>query len=94
MENLHRQQRAKLLMEQAGQSHNPAPSGEELKINPSSEAEQAQMAALAAMRAVAAGLQRAESPMSDHSSGGEDDEDDDEEEQYNNMMGSEEEEQM
>ncbi|KAI7795422.1 AT-rich interactive domain-containing protein 3A [Triplophysa rosa] len=94
MENLHRQQRAKLLMEQAGQSHSPAPSGEELKRNPASEAEQAQMAALAAMRAVAAGLQRAESPMSDHSSGGEDDEDDDEEERYNNMMGSEEEEQI
>ncbi|XP_065097864.1 AT-rich interactive domain-containing protein 3A [Paramisgurnus dabryanus] len=96
MENLHRQQRAKLLMEQAGQSNGPAPSGEELKLNSTSDAEQAQMAALAAMRAVAAGLQRADSPMSDRSSGGEDDEedDDDEDEQYNHMMGSEEEEQI
>lgn len=94
MENLHRQQRAKLLMEQAGQSRSLAPSGEELKANPASDTEQAQMAALAAMRAVAAGLQRADNPMSDRSSGGEDDEDEDEEEQYNNMMGSEEEEQI
>lgn len=98
MENLHRQQRAKLLMEQAGQSHSPAPMGEELKSISASDTEQAQMAALAAMRAVAAGLQRADSPMSERSSGGdEDDEEEDEEEgeeQYKDMMGSEEEEQM
>ncbi|XP_016337431.1 AT-rich interactive domain-containing protein 3A [Sinocyclocheilus anshuiensis] len=98
MENLHRQQRAKLLMEQAGQSHSPAPVGEELKAISVSETEQAQMAALAAMRAVAAGLQRADSPMSEHSSGGgEVDEEEDEEEgeeQYKDMMGSEEEEQI
>ncbi|XP_067244687.1 AT-rich interactive domain-containing protein 3A [Chanodichthys erythropterus] len=98
MENLHRQQRAKLLMEQAGQSHSPAPMGEELKPISASDTEQAQMAALAAMRAVAAGLQRADSPMSDRSSGGdEDDEEEDEEEgeeRYKDMMGSEEEEQI
>ncbi|KAL0181321.1 hypothetical protein M9458_023727, partial [Cirrhinus mrigala] len=98
MENLHRQQRAKLLMEQAGQSHSPAPTGEELKAISASETEQAQIAALAAMRAVAAGLQRADSPMSEHSSrGDEEDEEEDEEEgeeQYKDMMGSEEEEQM
>lgn len=98
MENLHRQQRAKLLMEQAGQSHNPAPIGEELKSISASDTEQAQMAALAAMRAVAAGLQRLDSPVSEHSSeGDEDDEEEDEEEgedQYKDMMGSEEEEQI
>ncbi|XP_051967848.1 AT-rich interactive domain-containing protein 3A-like [Xyrauchen texanus] len=94
MENLHRQQRAKLLMEQVGHSHGPAPTGEELKVNSASDTEQAQMAALAAMRAVAAGLQRAESPMSERSSGGEEDDEEEGEEQYNNMMGSEEEEQI
>uniref|UniRef100_A0A8C2IXJ7 AT-rich interactive domain-containing protein 3 n=1 Tax=Cyprinus carpio TaxID=7962 RepID=A0A8C2IXJ7_CYPCA len=98
MENLHRQQRAKLLMEQAGQSHSPAPAGEELKAISVSETEQAQMEALAAMRAVAAGLQRADSPMSEHSSGGDEvDEEEDEEEgeeQYKDMMGSDEEEQI
>ncbi|XP_016331960.1 AT-rich interactive domain-containing protein 3A-like [Sinocyclocheilus anshuiensis] len=93
MENLHRQQRAKLLMEQAGQSHSTAPIGEELKAISASETEHAQMAALAAMRAVAAGLQRANSPMSEHSSGGDDD-DEEEGEQYKDMMGSEEEEQI
>lgn len=98
MENLHRQQRAKLLMEQAGQSRSPAPMGEELKAISASDTEQAQMAALAALRAVAAGLQRADSPMSEHSSGGDvDDEEEDGEEveeQYKDMMGSEEEEQI
>lgn len=108
MENLHRQQRAKLLMEleqqqlqQAGQGlgqgHTAA--GDELMGSPAPEvADHAQMAALAAMRAVAAGLQRAsDSPMSERSSGGEDEEDDDDEEgeeRYKDMMGSEEEEQM
>ncbi len=76
----------------------PAPIGEELKAISTSDTEQAQMAALAAMRAVAAGLQRADSPMSERSSGGDDeDEEEDEEEgeeQYKDMMGSEEEEQM
>lgn len=98
MENLHRQQRAKLLMEQAGQSHSPTPMGEELKAASASEPEHAQMVALAAMRAVAAGLQRADSPMSDHSSGGDDDDEEEDEEegeeQYKDMMGSDEEEQM
>uniref|UniRef100_A0A8C2BZW9 AT-rich interactive domain-containing protein 3 n=1 Tax=Cyprinus carpio TaxID=7962 RepID=A0A8C2BZW9_CYPCA len=98
MENLHRQQRAKLLMEQAGQSHSPTPMGEELKAASASEPEHAQMVALAAMRAVAAGLQRADSPMSDHSSGGDDDDEEEDEEegeeQYKDMMGSEEEEQI
>lgn len=108
MENLHRQQRAKLLMEQqlqqqaatqhtqirAGGGGGDAPMG-----SPAPEAEQAQMAALAAMRAVAAGLQRvSDSPMSEHSSGGEDEGDDDDndegEEPYKDMMGSDEEEQM
>lgn len=83
-------------MEQAGQSRSPAPMGEELKAISASDTEQAQMAALAAMRAVAAGLQMADSPMSEHSSGGDvDDEEEEEvEEQYKDMMGSEEEEQM
>ncbi|XP_051958052.1 AT-rich interactive domain-containing protein 3A-like [Xyrauchen texanus] len=98
MENLHRQHRAKLLMEQAGLSHNPITTGEELKVYPTSDTEQAQMATLAAMRAVAAGLQRAGSPMSERSSVGEEndeeEEEEDGEEQYNNMMGSEEEDQI
>ena len=111
MENLHRQQRAKLLMElqqqqQAGQSQvrNPALSDpgharDERVGSPAPEAEHAQIAALAAMRAVAAGLQRApDSPMSERSSAGEEEEDDDEEEEgeepYKDMMGSEEEERM
>ncbi|XP_017567508.1 AT-rich interactive domain-containing protein 3A [Pygocentrus nattereri] len=112
MENLHRQQQAKLLMEmeqqqqqqqqQVGQLQSSPPRGEELKLSSTSETERAQMAALAAMRAVAAGLQRhptADSPMSQHSSAGEEDEDEVEEqeegeEQYRDMMGSEEEEQI
>ncbi|CAL8344826.1 unnamed protein product [Gadus morhua 'NCC'] len=126
MENLHRQQRARLLMEletqqqqlqQAAAARNAAAAAvaagaagngggvameEEMTVSP--EPEQAQIAALAAMRAVAAGLQRATgSPPSERSSGGEDeeeDEEDDEEEeeegagQYKDMMGSEEEEQI
>ncbi|XP_042560067.1 AT-rich interactive domain-containing protein 3A isoform X2 [Clupea harengus] len=115
MENLHRQQRAKLLMEmeqqkqlqqQAAQTQaqlehsggGTAAAGEERMGSPTAEAEHAQMAALAAMRAVAAGLQRAaDSPMSERSSvGDEEDEDDDDEpeEPYKDMMGSEEEEQL
>lgn len=108
MENLHRQQRAKLLMEQqlqqqAAAQHNQVRTivggRDEPMGSPAPEAEQAQMAALAAMRAAAAGLQRVtDSPMSDRSSGGEDegDEDDNEdgEEHYKDMMGSDEEEQM
>ncbi|XP_072516844.1 AT-rich interactive domain-containing protein 3A [Salminus brasiliensis] len=109
MENLHRQQRAKLLMEmeqqqqqQVGQLQSASTAGEELKLSSASEAERAQIAALAAMRAVAAGLQRppmADSPMSQHSSACEEDEDEAEEEeegeeQYKDMMGSEEEEQI
>ncbi|CAB1449854.1 unnamed protein product [Pleuronectes platessa] len=67
MENLHRQQRAKLLMEQQLQQQAAAQhtqvrtgglGGDEPMGSPAPESEQAQMAALAAMRAVAAGLQR------------------------------------
>jgi hypothetical protein len=108
MENLHRQQRAKLLMEleqqqlqQGGalQGHGctSARIGDELIGSPAPEAEHAQMAALAAMRAVAAGLQRAsDSPTSERSIKGqeEDDEDEEGEEQYKDMMDSVEEEQM
>ncbi|XP_075944307.1 AT-rich interactive domain-containing protein 3A [Anarhichas minor] len=108
MENLHRQQRAKLLMEQQLQQqvatqHTQVRTivggGDEPMGSPAPEAEQAQMAALAAMRAAAAGLQRvSESPMSDRSSGGEDEGDDDDnengEEHYKDMMGSDEEEQI
>ncbi|XP_074490775.1 AT-rich interactive domain-containing protein 3A isoform X2 [Sebastes fasciatus] len=108
MENLHRQQRAKLLMEQQLQQQAAAQhtqvrtivgGGDEPMGSPAPEAEQAQMAALAAMRAVAAGLQRvSDSPMSDRSSGGEDEGDDDDnedrEEHYKDMMGSDEEEQI
>ncbi|XP_034035960.1 AT-rich interactive domain-containing protein 3A isoform X2 [Thalassophryne amazonica] len=105
MENLHRQQRAKLLMEQQLQQQAAAQltqartgggGGDEPKGSPSPEVEQAQMAALAAMRAAAAGLQRvSHSPVSEHSSGGEEEDDDDEgEDQYKDMMGSEEEEQI
>lgn len=107
MENLHRQQRAKLLMEQqlqlqqqAAAQHTQVRSaaGDEPMGSPAPEAEQAQMAALAAMRAAAAGLQRVSvSPMSERSSGGEQDgdEDNDEgEEPYKDMMGSDEEEQL
>ncbi|KAM3876267.1 AT-rich interactive domain-containing protein 3A [Diretmus argenteus] len=107
MENLHRQQRAKLLMEleqqqlqqQAAAQPARGGGGDELMGSPAPEAEQAQMAALAAMRAVAAGLQRTSgSPMSERSSGGEEEEDEDDddegEEQYKDMMGSEEEEQI
>ncbi|XP_068446091.1 AT-rich interactive domain-containing protein 3A [Clinocottus analis] len=92
MENLHRQQRAKLLMEQQLQQQVAAQhtqvrtivgggggGGDEPMGSPVPEAEQAQMAALAAMRAAAAGLQRvSDSPMSDRSSGGEDEGEDDE----------------
>ncbi|KAI3368632.1 hypothetical protein L3Q82_025635, partial [Scortum barcoo] len=109
MENLHRQQRAKLLMEQQLQQQAAAQhtqirtggggGGDEPMGSPAPEAEQAQMAALAAMRAVAAGLQRvSDSPMSERSSGGEDEGDDDDndegEEHYKDMMGSDEEEQI
>ncbi|KAK9519491.1 hypothetical protein VZT92_022217 [Zoarces viviparus] len=108
MENLHRQQRAKLLMEQQLQQQVAAQhtqvrtivgGGDEPMGSPAPEAEQAQMAALAAMRAAAAGLQRvSDSPMSDRSSGGEDEGDDDDnengEEHYKDMMGSDEEEQI
>lgn len=126
MENLHRQQRAKLLMEQQLQQQAAAQhaqihasggvgiigaggvgvgggregGGDELMGSPAPEVEQTQMAALAAMRAVAAGLQKvSNSPMSERSSGGEgedDDEDDDDggEQHYKDMMGSDEEEQM
>ncbi|XP_070688492.1 AT-rich interactive domain-containing protein 3A [Pempheris klunzingeri] len=108
MENLHRQQRAKLLMEQqlqqqAAAQHLQIRSGggggaDEPMGSPAPEAEQAQMAALAAMRAAAAGLQRvSESPMSERSSGGEDEGEDDDnegEEHYKDMMGSDEEEQI
>nr|XP_046246800.1 AT-rich interactive domain-containing protein 3A isoform X1 [Scatophagus argus] len=107
MENLHRQQRAKLLMEQQLQQQAAAQNtqirtggggGDEPMGSPAPETEQAQMAALAAMRAVAAGLQRvSDSPMSERSSGGEDEGDDDNdegEEHYKDMMGSDEEEQI
>ncbi|XP_024276923.1 AT-rich interactive domain-containing protein 3A [Oncorhynchus tshawytscha] len=108
MENLHRQQRAKLLMEleqqqlqQGGalQGHGCTSTriGDELMGSPAPEAEHAQMAALAAMRAVAAGLQRAsDSPTSERSIKGqeEDDEDEEGEEQYKDMMDSVEEEQI
>ncbi|XP_037553754.1 AT-rich interactive domain-containing protein 3A [Nematolebias whitei] len=104
MENLHRQQRAKLLMEQQLQQqaigqHPQIRTGYEPMESPAPEGEQAQMAALAAMRAAAAGLQRvSDSPMSKRSSGGEeereDDNDDEGEEQYKDMMGSDEEEQI
>ncbi|XP_030640804.1 AT-rich interactive domain-containing protein 3A [Chanos chanos] len=104
MENLHRQQRAKLLMEQqqqeAAQSQvGGASPGDELR-SPASDTEHSQMAALAAMRAVAAGLQKStDSPMSERSSAGEEEEDDEEDEEegeepYKDMMGSEEEEQI
>ncbi|XP_068591011.1 AT-rich interactive domain-containing protein 3A [Cebidichthys violaceus] len=106
MENLHRQQRAKLLMEQQLQQqvavqHTQVRTivggGDEPMGSPAPEAEQAQMAALAAMRAAAAGLQRvSDSPMSDRSSEDEGDDDDNEdgEEHYKDMMGSDEEEQI
>ncbi|XP_069009433.1 AT-rich interactive domain-containing protein 3A isoform X1 [Embiotoca jacksoni] len=106
MENLHRQQRAKLLMEQqlqqqAAAQHTQSRTGgaDEPMGSPAPEAEQAQMAALAAMRAVAAGLQRvSDSPMSERSSDGEEEGDDDDnnnrKEQYKDMMGSDEEEQI
>ncbi|XP_036410468.1 AT-rich interactive domain-containing protein 3A-like [Megalops cyprinoides] len=97
MENLHRQQRAKLQMEleqqqqlqQSGQSlaqdsphANAGTVGEGLNSSPAPESERAQMAALAAMRAVAAGLQRGrDSPTSNHSSqDGEEEEEEEEEE--------------
>lgn len=108
MENLHRQQRARLLMEmeqqqQTGSFQSSSPTGEELKLSVTSDTERAQIAALAAMRAAAAGLQRqsvTDSPRSEHSTAGEEDEveGDEEEEQaeehYKDMMGSDEEEQM
>ncbi|KAM9795735.1 AT-rich interactive domain-containing protein 3A [Syngnathus typhle] len=100
MENLHRQQRAKLLMEQqlqqqaAVQHAHARPGGgaaDDSRISPAPEAEQAQLVALAAMRAAAAGLQR----VSERSSGTEEEDDDnDGEEQYKDMMGSDEEEQI
>uniref|UniRef100_A0A3B4GJK3 AT-rich interactive domain-containing protein 3 n=1 Tax=Pundamilia nyererei TaxID=303518 RepID=A0A3B4GJK3_9CICH len=78
MENLHRQQRAKLLMEQqlqqqaaSQQTQVRMAGGNELIGSPAPETEQTQIAALAAMRAAAAGLQRvSDSPMSERSSGG------------------------
>uniref|UniRef100_A0A3P9MCI6 AT-rich interactive domain-containing protein 3 n=1 Tax=Oryzias latipes TaxID=8090 RepID=A0A3P9MCI6_ORYLA len=104
MENLHRQQRAKLLMEQQLQQQQAASQQTQVRAgddpigSPAPEAEQAQMAALAAMRAVAAGLKRvSDSPMSENSSGGEEEHEDDNdegEEQYKEMMGSDEEEQI
>ncbi|XP_034567856.1 AT-rich interactive domain-containing protein 3A [Notolabrus celidotus] len=108
MENLHRQQRAKLLMEQqlqqqAAAQHTQIRTGgggvgrDEPMGSPAPESEQAQIAALAAMRAAAAGLQRvSDSPMSERSSGGEDEDDDNDEgdEHYKDMMGSDEEEQI
>uniref|UniRef100_A0A3Q3R5M6 AT-rich interactive domain-containing protein 3 n=1 Tax=Monopterus albus TaxID=43700 RepID=A0A3Q3R5M6_MONAL len=95
MENLHRQQRAKLLMEQQLEqqavTHHThirrggrggGGGGEEPMGSPAPEAEQAQMAALAAMRAAAAGLQRVSvSPMSERSSGGEEEGDNDDNEE-------------
>ncbi|XP_033821114.1 AT-rich interactive domain-containing protein 3A [Periophthalmus magnuspinnatus] len=100
MENLHRQQRAKLLMEQQlqqGQGQVPgqvqlrAGLGDEPMVSPARDAEHTQMAALAAMRAAAAGLQRvSDSPMSERSSG--DDDEEEEGDQYKDMMGSDEEE--
>ncbi|KAK2908025.1 AT-rich interactive domain-containing protein 3A isoform X1 [Channa argus] len=105
MENLHRQQRAKLLMEQQLQQQAIAQQtqvhrgGDEAIVSPAPESEQAQIEALAAMRAAAAGLQRVSvSPMSERSSGGEEEGDNDDneegEEQYKEMMGSDEEEQI
>lgn len=105
MENLHRQQRAKLLMEQQLQQqaisqHAQVRTGDDPMASPVPEGEQAQIAALAAMRAAAAGLQRvSDSPMSKRSSGGEEEEEreddnDEGEEHYKDMMGSDEEEQM
>ncbi|KAI5614665.1 AT-rich interactive domain-containing protein 3A isoform X1 [Silurus asotus] len=110
MENLHRQQRARLLMEmeqqqQTGSFQNSSSTGEELKLSSTSDTERAQIAALAAMRAAAAGLQRrpmADSPRSEHSTAGEEDdvegdeeeEEEDGEEHYKDMMGSSEEEQI
>uniref|UniRef100_A0A3Q0R635 AT-rich interactive domain-containing protein 3 n=1 Tax=Amphilophus citrinellus TaxID=61819 RepID=A0A3Q0R635_AMPCI len=105
MENLHRQQRAKLLMEQqlqqqaaTQQTQVRTGEGDELIGSPVPETEQTQIAALAAMRAAAAGLQRvSDSPISDRSSGGDDDgddEDNDEEEEDKDMLGSDEEEQI
>uniref|UniRef100_A0A3Q2Y1F1 AT-rich interactive domain-containing protein 3 n=1 Tax=Hippocampus comes TaxID=109280 RepID=A0A3Q2Y1F1_HIPCM len=107
MENLHRQQRAKLLMEQqlqqqaAVQHSHVRPggvAGDDSISSPAPETEQAQLVALAAMRAAAAGLQRvSDSHMSERSSGSEEEADDDDnerEEQYKDMMGSDEEEQI
>lgn len=108
MENLHRQQRAKLLMEQqlqqqqaaagvvvmAAQQTRTGTRDDPMGSPGGPEQAEAQMAALAAMRAAAAGLQRvSDSPMSERSSGGED-EDDEGEEHYKDMMGSDEEEQI
>ncbi|XP_061884474.1 AT-rich interactive domain-containing protein 3A isoform X2 [Entelurus aequoreus] len=117
MENLHRQQRAKLMMEQqlqqqAAIQHSQirisAGAGEESINIPAADNEQAQLVALAAMRAAAAGLQRvsdsrmsdsrmSDSRMSERSSGSEEEGEDDDnegEEQYKDMMGSDEEEQI
>ncbi|XP_047231209.1 AT-rich interactive domain-containing protein 3A isoform X1 [Girardinichthys multiradiatus] len=103
MENLHRQQRAKLLMEQQLQQqainqHAQVRTGDDPMESPAPEGEHAQIAALAAMRAAAAGLQKvSDSPMSKRSSGGEEEREDDNdegEEHYKDMMGSDEEEQI
>uniref|UniRef100_A0A8C6ULM4 AT-rich interactive domain-containing protein 3 n=1 Tax=Neogobius melanostomus TaxID=47308 RepID=A0A8C6ULM4_9GOBI len=100
MENLHRQQRAKLLMEQQlqlqqQQQHGGVllragpPRADEHMRSSVPDSEQTQIAALAAMRAAAAGLQRvSDSPMSERSSGDEDEAGD----HYKDMMGSDEEE--
>lgn len=90
METLHRQQRAKLELEQqqqqAGQSQQPDDS---LPANPGEEP-RGSPAPLAAMRVVAAGLQRSrrDLPSSNHSSYGEEEEEEEDEE---DMMGSDEE---
>ncbi|XP_036377536.1 AT-rich interactive domain-containing protein 3A [Megalops cyprinoides] len=97
MENLHRQQRAKLLMEleqqqqlqqQAGQSQvrntsqsNSGNAADEMMGSPAPEAEHAQIAALAAMRAVAAGLQRAPSSPMSEHSSVGEDEEDEDDEE-------------
>ncbi|KAI1883075.1 hypothetical protein AGOR_G00241510 [Albula goreensis] len=105
MENLHRQQRAKLQMEMEQQqqqaSHSqvcssppPANEEEEPRGSPAPESEHAEIAALVAIRAVAAGLQRSRNRQSSNkSSDGEEEEEEEEEngeeeEQYKDMTGS------
>ncbi|XP_048108826.1 AT-rich interactive domain-containing protein 3A [Alosa alosa] len=97
MENLHRQQRAKLLMEleqqkqqQAAQNQGQLDRGgggtaagtdEEHMGSPAAESEHAQMAALAAMRAAAAGLQRQADSPMSERSSVGDEEDEDDDEE-------------